>query len=373
MEMNTRLQVEHPVTEAITGQDLVEWQLRVASGEPLPLRQEELRIQGHAIEARICAENPDKNFLPATGTLQVYRKPAGVSFERGVVRIDDGVNQGDVISPYYDSMVAKLIVHGQTRAQALARLDAALSEMHIVGLSTNVQFLRHVTRSPSFADANLDTALIERERAVLFEQDPIGLPFAVASLVAHLLMSQQAASSDPWDARDGWQAWGEGRRVLDVIYLGQAHEVVLTYGRNALTLQVGSVTGSLQVQAGADGWDVDFAGQRHRVHVVMSGETAHIFAPHGAAQIQHVDALSHAAGQPEVGGRLTAPMPGKVVSFAVKAGDAVKQGQALAVMEAMKMEHTLVAPVDGVVAELHYQPGDQVAEGAALLKLEASE
>jgi 3-methylcrotonyl-CoA carboxylase alpha subunit len=373
MEMNTRLQVEHPVTEAITGQDLVEWQLRVASGEPLPLRQEELHIQGHAIEARVCAENPDKNFLPATGTLQVYRKPAGVSFERGIVRIDDGVNQGDVISPYYDSMVAKLIVHGQTRAQALARLDAALSEMHIVGLSTNVQFLRHVTRSPSFAEANLDTALIERERAVLFEQDPIGLPFAAASLVAQLLMSQQAASFDPWDARDGWQAWGDSRRVLDVIYLGQAHEVVLTYGRNALNLQVGSVSGPLRVQAGSDGWDVEFAGQRHLVHVVMSGETAHIFAPHGAALIQHVDALSHAAGQPEVGGRLTAPMPGKVVSFAVKAGDMVKQGQALAVMEAMKMEHTLVAPVSGVVAELHYQPGDQVAEGVALLKLEASE
>ncbi|MGH8830023.1 MAG: acetyl-CoA carboxylase biotin carboxylase subunit, partial [Polaromonas sp.] len=161
MEMNTRLQVEHPVTEAITGLDLVEWQLRVAAGEKLPLAQDQLRIHGHAIEARICAENPENNFLPATGTLHVYRKPACTSFERGAVRVDDGVREGDTISPFYDSMVAKLIVHGQTREEALARLDDALAQTRIVGLNTNVQFLRHVVRSPSFAQANLDTALIE--------------------------------------------------------------------------------------------------------------------------------------------------------------------------------------------------------------------
>jgi 3-methylcrotonyl-CoA carboxylase alpha subunit len=184
MEMNTRLQVEHPVTEAITGLDLVEWQLRVASGEPLPLRQDQLRIQGHAIEARICAENPDNNFLPATGTLQVYRKPQASSFERGTIRVDDGVREGDTISPFYDSMVAKLIVHGDTREQALARLDTALAQTHIVGLNTNVQFLRYVVRSDAFATAKLDTALIQREAAVLFKQDKVGLPTAVAAVVA---------------------------------------------------------------------------------------------------------------------------------------------------------------------------------------------
>ena len=169
MEMNTRLQVEHPVTEAITGLDLVEWQLRVASGEPLPLQQSDLRIHGHAIEARICAENPDNNFLPATGTLAVYRKPACSSFEipstsgtGAEVRIDDGVREGDSISPFYDSMVAKLIVHGDTREQALARLDEALSQTRIVGLTTNVQFLRHIIRTDSFATAKLDTALNQR-------------------------------------------------------------------------------------------------------------------------------------------------------------------------------------------------------------------
>ena len=152
------LQVEHPVTEAITGEDLVDWQLRVASGLPLPKRQDELRITGHAIEARICAENPDNGFLPATGTLHVYRKPDCASFRVGDVRVDDGVREGDAISPFYDSMIAKLIVHGDTREQALARLDAALAETRIMGLATNVQFLRQVIASDAFATAKLDTA-----------------------------------------------------------------------------------------------------------------------------------------------------------------------------------------------------------------------
>ncbi|QHE85768.1 acetyl-CoA carboxylase biotin carboxylase subunit [Hydrogenophaga sp. BPS33] len=177
MEMNTRLQVEHPVTEAITGLDLVEWQIRVARGEPLPLRQDQLRMQGHAIEARICAENPDKNFLPSSGRLQVYRTPPCVQFQvaGASVRVDAGVREGDEISPFYDSMIAKLIVHGDTREQALARLDEALSQMHIVGPHNNVQFLRRVVRSPSFSQADLDTALIQREKATLFKQEPVGM------------------------------------------------------------------------------------------------------------------------------------------------------------------------------------------------------
>ena len=173
MEMNTRLQVEHPVTEAITGLDLVEWQLRVAAGQPLPLAQDQLAMRGHAIEARICAENPDANFLPGTGTLRVARWPAHVSFERSdeLPRIDRGFDEGDAISPHYDSMIAKLIVWGDNRAQALARLDAALGATHIVGLATNVAFLRRVVATRAFATADLDTALIEREHAALFEQD----------------------------------------------------------------------------------------------------------------------------------------------------------------------------------------------------------
>lgn len=371
MEMNTRLQVEHPVTEAITGLDLVEWQLRVASGEPLPLAQDDIRMQGHAIEARICAENPDNNFLPATGTLAVYRKPYAVSFERGDVRFDDGVREGDTISPFYDSMVAKLIVHGDTREQALARLDTALAQTQIVGLNTNVQFLRHVVRSDSFATAKLDTALIQREEAVLFKQDPVGVQAAAAAVVAHTLAAEQAlAGEDPFSARDGFQSHGTTRRRFDLQYGDSAVVAQLAYGRDGLTLQVGEAAAApLQSTSQGGGLWVQHAERLHST-VHWQGEVAHVFTPRGAARIGLLDPLAHAGEAAQEGGRLTAPMPGKVVSFAIKAGDKVKTGQPLAVMEAMKMEHTISAPKDGTVAELLYAPGDQVTEGAELLKLE---
>jgi len=372
MEMNTRLQVEHPVTEAITGLDLVEWQLRVASGEPLPLQQDQIRMQGHAIEARICAENPDNNFLPATGTLAVYRKPQAVSFERGNVRFDDGVREGDTISPFYDSMVAKLIVHGDTREQALARLDTALAQTHIVGLNTNVQFLRHVVRSDAFATAKLDTALIQRESDVLFRQDPVGVQAAAAAVVAHTLAAEQAlAGTDPFSRRDGWQSHGVTRRRFELDYAGDSLQAVLTYGRDGMTLQVGEgAAAPLSFTVQGDGLWVQHAERLHST-VHWQGEVAHVFTPRGAARIGLLDPLAHAGEAATEGGRLTAPMPGKVVSFAVKAGDKVKAGQPLAVMEAMKMEHTIAAPHDGTVAELLYAPGDQVTEGAELLKLQA--
>ena len=373
MEMNTRLQVEHPVTEAITGLDLVEWQLRVASGEPLPLQQSEIRMTGHAIEARICAENPDNNFLPATGTLQVYRKPQATSFARSSIRIDDGVREGDTISPFYDSMVAKLIVHGDTREQALARLDQALAQTHIVGLNTNVQFLRHVVRSASFATAKLDTALIPRESAVLFKQDPVGLQTAAAAVIADALQAEAAAQGhDPFSRRDGWQSHGITQRRFELEYEGQAVSAQLRYERGgALSLQVGEAAASpLQFTSPeGEGMWVQFNGARTHSQVHAQGEVRHVFTPQGAVRISLLDPLAHAGEAAQEGGRLTAPMPGKVVSFSVKAGDKVKAGQALAVMEAMKMEHTIAAPQDGTVAELLYAPGDQVAEGAELLKL----
>ncbi len=386
MEMNTRLQVEHPVTEAITGLDLVEWQLLVASGEMLPLRQDQLRITGHAIEARICAENPDNNFLPATGTLYVYAKPAHTAFARSDVRIDDGVRQGDAISPYYDSMIAKLIVHGATREEALAKLDKALSQTHIVGLNTNVQFLRHVVQSPSFVNANLDTALIPREEKVLFHQEKVGLAQAVAARIAHVLIAERALqTADPFSRRDGWRAYGVQTRRFMFEFHDQPATAELTYLHNgALHLQVNSQGDGAPATAGPLSFShsastgavtVEFAGQRAEVHgyavAVPKGIEVHVFIAQAATKIISIDpflqlAFSHAAA-----GRLTAPMPGKVVSFAVKAGDAVKAGQALAVMEAMKMEHTIAAPNDGTVAELLYAPGDQVAEGAELLTLAA--
>ncbi len=379
MEMNTRLQVEHPVTEAITGLDLVEWQLRVASGEPLPVQQQDLRITGHAIEARICAENPDNNFLPATGALNVYALPECVTFERGSVRVDSGVRQGDAISPFYDSMVAKLIVHGDTRAQALARLDEALAQTHIVGLATNVQFLRRVARTDAFASAQLDTALIPREQAVLFHQEPVGLPLAAAAAVAQTLLKERASEGvDPFSRRDGFHTHGVVQRRFEFEFGGEHAKAWLAYERGgSLHLTVGegdaAVAGSLVFAAQANGIELQFAGQRTRAVVYAQGEVDHVFTPRGATQIIAIDLLAHAGEVAAEGGRLTAPMPGKVVSFAVKAGDTVAKGQPLAVMEAMKMEHTIAAPADGVVQELLYAPGDQVTEGAELLKLVVAE
>ena len=371
MEMNTRLQVEHPVTEAITGLDLVEWQLRVASGEPLPLLQDQLKINGHAIEARICAENPDNNFLPTTGTLHVYDKPACTAFERGAVRIDDGVRQGDTISPFYDSMVAKLIVHGQTREEALARMDAALAQTRIVGLETNVQFLRRVVRSPSFAQANLDTDLIPREAAVLFKQELLGLPIAVAAAVAQTLRTEKSTeTSDPFSRRDGWKSHGVTVRPFAFEFHGEPATAALTYGHDGtLLLAVGDVSGTLVFAEGVQGIDLQFAGQRMNASVYTQGEVAHVFTAKGATQITAIGLLSHAGESQAEGGRLSAPMPGKILSFLVKAGDAVHKGQPLAVMEAMKMEHTIAAPADGSVEELMYAPGDQVGEGEELLRM----
>ena len=373
MEMNTRLQVEHPVTEAITGLDLVEWQLLVASGQKLPLTQDELQINGHAIEARICAESPDNNFLPATGTLLVYAKPEATSFERGMVRIDDGVREGDAISPFYDSMVAKLIVHGKTRQEALARLDAALAQTHIVGLNTNVQFLRYVLQSESFAKANLDTALIPREELVLFKQERIGLQMAVACAVAQTLLDEKAfETADPFSRRDGWQSHGITLRRFEFEFHGEMQKAELTYLHDgALHLAVGDSAGVLTFAGAGAGIDVQFGRQRLLANIYKNSNVAHIFSAQAATQIIAIDMLNHASAAHADVGRLTAPMPGKVVSFAVKAGDKVTKGQALAVMEAMKMEHTIAAPLDGVVEELLYLPGDQVAEGAELLKLTA--
>ncbi len=384
MEMNTRLQVEHPVTEAITGLDLVEWQLLVASGEPLPLKQEQLRITGHAIEARICAENPDNQFLPATGQLKVYGLPEHVTFERTAggnsavnVRVDSGVREGDTISPYYDSMIAKLIVHGATREQALARMDDALAKTHIVGLNTNVQFLRYVVRSDSFAQANLDTGLIPREQVALFNQEPVGAALAVAAAVVHTLhaesaqnVSSRSAWTDPWSKRDGWQSHGIHARAFEFEFHGGQVAAQLRYLHDgALHLTVGETSGTLSYSHTDSGFDISFSKYRIIAKTYKNGDIVGIFTDKGATQIIAIDLLEHAGETHEEGGRLTAPMPGKVVSFSVKAGDKVLKGQALAVMDAMKMEHTIASPTDGVVQELLYQPGDQVVEGAELLKL----
>ncbi len=374
MEMNTRLQVEHPVTEAITGQDLVEWQLRVAAGEPLPLRQEQLHLHGHAIEARLCAENPDANFLPATGRLDVLRWPdEHVAFRRdGLVRVDAGVREGDAISPFYDSMIAKLIVWGETREQALARLDDALARTHIVGPHTNVAFLRRVVNSASFARADLDTALIERERVVLFNQAGLPPEVAAAGVVAHALAVERILEDvDPWSRRDGWRLHGGARRRFDLEFGGMHHAVNLDRAHDgALTLVISGRQWPLVLHASiGEHHDILIGQRRWALTVFASGERASVFAREGSATVLEVDVIANAGEGVSEGGRLTAPMPGRVVAFLALPGQAVKHGQPLAVLEAMKMEHTITSPRDGTIAELLYAVGDQVAEGGELLRL----
>jgi 3-methylcrotonyl-CoA carboxylase alpha subunit len=374
MEMNTRLQVEHPVTEAVTGLDLVEWQLRIAAGERLPLTQEQLVMRGHAIEARICAENPDNNFLPATGTLHVTRWPEHVAFVRDEVlaRVDSGVGEGDAITPYYDSMIAKLIVWGENRAQALARLDAALRDTHIVGLNTNVAFLRRVVRSHAFGTADLDTALIERERAALFGAPALPPELAAAGVAAHVLAAEAALEdADPWSRRDGWRLHGGARRRLSLELAGAPLAVALERLHDGATL-LATAGGRWSFAArslGGARHEVTLGDRRTVLTVYAQPESYAVFADAGSAIVSEYDPIAHAGDHAGEAGRLTAPMPGKVIAFHVKAGDTVKRGQPLAVMEAMKMEHTLNAPRDGRVLELLYAAGDQVAEGGELLRL----
>ncbi len=376
MEMNTRLQVEHPVTEAITGLDLVEWQLRVASGEPLPLRQEQLQISGHAIEARICAEDPEKNFFPAVGPLAVFRTPDCARFALGAVRMDSGVGAGDSISPFYDPMIAKLIVHGSTREEALTRMDAALAQTHIAGIATNVQFLRRVIATPAFANAELDTALITRESAQLFGQDALGVQRTLASAVAQLLLDERALeSADPFSRRDGWQSHGETLRCLDWVYADAPLATTLRYAHDGTVfLQLGDETHSLQMELG----DAPFALHIRRGDMEWQADVdgvagvAHVFTPQGAGGIRRADPLAQHQAEATHGG-LHAPMPGKVLQILVRVGEQVVAGQTLALMEAMKMEHSIRAPFAGVVAELLYASGEQVAEGAALIRLDPAD
>jgi 3-methylcrotonyl-CoA carboxylase alpha subunit len=301
------------------------------------------------------------------------RNADGESFhDPAPVRIDAGFGEGDAITPHYDSMIAKLIVWGDDRAQALARLDAALAQTHIVGVQTNVAFLRKVVTSRAFATADLDTALIERERAALFEAPPLPLRCIVGGVVAHALaLERRRETADPWARADGWRLHGASTRRFDIEVHGTHHPVTLErlHG-GALWLAVGASRWAFSATPrGADRHEVTVDGRRWSLAVYADGEQVAVFAPEGSGVAHEVDLIAHAGDSATEGGRLTAPMPGKVIAFLAKAGDTVKLGQPLAVMEAMKMEHTITAPRDGTIEELLYSAGDQVDEGGELLRL----
>lgn len=413
MEMNTRLQVEHPVSEAISGVDLVEWQLLVAAGKPLPKKQNELVINGHAIEARICAENPDNGFLPATGTLFTYQKPEHSTFNITDVRIDDGVREGDVISPFYDSMIAKLIVHAPTREQALAKLDRALAQTRIVGLPNNVAFLRYILNTESFSQANLDTALIEREADELFNQHPLDLSTLVVTAITQQLASEGAAQGsdiDPFSKPTGFRAYSDYTRSFSLVYDEQAYQARISNWHNAnsaeskkgaensssFTLVIEKEIASNEEKTNANvapqtekvyESEINYASTDAHNHTLWldgarisaqswtNNETVYVFTDGGRDEITLIDIMAHVGEESAAVGSLKSPMPGQVVAFKVAVGDSVKKGEPLAVIEAMKIEHTITAPTDGVVAELLFAAGDLVADGDELLRIdtEASE
>lgn len=375
MEMNTRLQVEHPVTEMITGTDLVEWQFRVAAGQPLPKRQDELRIHGHALEARIYAENPEKGFLPSVGTLRHLRTPEALRFhaqgagsDEGVVRIDSGVREGDAISPYYDPMIAKLITWGPDREAALALMAQALAQYQVVGLASNVAFLKRLVESQPFAAADLDTGLIARHHDALFPAHrPAPLP-VLALATAALLASERQPGGDPWASTGGFRLNGALTRVLDFGDGETRRQLSVVYEADGWRIADGERTEAMRL-ASMRGQEVAIRLGNAAVHgtVVRDGETFHVWWQGSHWALPWNDPMAHAGEAEGEGGRLTAPMPGKIIALLVEPGAKVERGAPLLVMEAMKMEHTIAAPADGTVEALLYRVGDQVAEGAQLL------
>jgi len=392
MEMNTRLQVEHPVTELVTGLDLVQWQLCVAAGQALPLAQEDLMLTGHAIEARIYAENPDNDFLPATGTLSTLILPPHTAFVHGDVRIDGGVRQGDVISPYYDPMIAKVMAHGADREQARQRLLQALAGIRATGVATNIAFLQRLLDDEAFATANLDTGLITRRHDVLL---PVAqaTPVLVLALASAAWMARQgwcvsdqpAAASDPWAVCDGWRISGAYQQTLQLRDDIALRSLVLTRRDADWSLQSDAHQHAARwqthhLQDADTGADVRLHvrlwldADEHRADVVISGTRLSVFQDKAVWILDVFDDLQHSArAEDDVqAGHLRAPMPGKIIALHVKPGDVVKRGDAILVMEAMKMEHALNAPQDGTIQEVCYDLGEQVTEGVELVVLAQS-
>jgi len=378
MEMNTRLQVEHPVTEMITGLDLVEWQLRVAAGEALPLAQSGIAIRGHAIEARIYAEDPERGFLPSIGTLAHLAAPrAGTN-----VRVDTGVREGDTISPYYDPMIAKLVAYGEDRAAALRALADALAEYQIAGVATNVTFLSRVVSHHAFASGRIDTGLIDRHRAELFPPPtPASERVLVAAALAETLaierrrVSEAAASDDPhspWHTVDPW--WINTDSHAITLHFGDGLEGArvsigrIVEGRYRIGVGGGEIT------VAATSRDRQLAivtpSDEYTATVVAIGDERHVFTAGEHRRLALIDPLAHAGEEVVHGGHLTAPMSGTVVAVMVKVGDRVRKGAPLMVLEAMKMEHTIASPSDGVVTAVNYAVGERVSEGADLVDVD---
>ncbi|MDM3871350.1 acetyl/propionyl/methylcrotonyl-CoA carboxylase subunit alpha [Porticoccus sp. W117] len=377
MEMNTRLQVEHPVTEKITGQDLVEWQLRVAAGEKLPLQQNELRINGHSFEARIYAEDPANDFLPVTGTLNYLQPP----MESEHVRVDTGVLQGDEVSVFYDPMIAKLIVWDEYRDRALNRLTTALAEYRISGMTTNTEFLYNLASCKPFRDADLDTGFIEKHHDAIFHTSNSDsdqyLPLAALYLV--LKQDQQAqyqahGSNDrysPWSRPNAWRLNETHSHSLEIDLNGQSHSVTVEEHKGSrYKIRCGDHCVLASGELNGDELYADIDGFRQRITASEHDGQYTLFSAEQALHFSLVQPdLGDADGSDNAGG-MTAPMNGTIVTLLTEVGTEVEADAPLLVMEAMKMEHTIRAPAAGKVTEFYYQPGDLVDGGSELVAFE---
>ena len=395
MEMNTRLQVEHPVTELITGQDLVEWQLRVAAGEPLPLKQDDIRINGHAVEVRIYAEDPDNDFLPATGTLSFLQTPQ----EDAHTRVDTGVRQGDTVSVYYDPMIAKLITWDEDREKALKRLFKALGEYRINGVTTNIDFLAKLASSKPFMEADLDTGFIEKHHIEIFRDDERDLTREVSLAALFLALQQQQQSAlylnpndtdSPWNLSNSWrmneanvhpfEIECQGQTIaVAVEALGPEHSSASAKAQGAQPNQTQHYRirfdeYEIEASGALDGHTMqsDIAGYRAECSVAEHDGIHTLFTQQSSFKFTEVQADLGDASSSSNEGSLNAPMNGTIVTLLVEQGKPVTEGDALLVMEAMKMEHTIRAPSAGIVQEFYFQPGDLVDGGAELLAFEAS-
>ncbi|MEM8661836.1 MAG: biotin/lipoyl-containing protein, partial [Pseudomonadota bacterium] len=370
MEMNTRLQVEHPVTEMITGQDLVQWQLLVAAGEPLPLLQDDIEIRGHAFEARVYAEDPENDFLPATGTLDFLQAPA----EDAHVRVDTGVRQGDEISVYYDPMIAKLIVWDESREQALHRMAMALKHYRIAGTVTNLEFLYNLASCAPFKQAELDTGFIERHRSLIFPErshdSERELSIAALATLLFQKQTQHASHTDPfspWQSRDGWRLNEPHVFPLSLDYRGSTHALSIEQRGDLYAVSSPDWESTLRGKLEGEELTFEIAGHRESATLARTSDGFTLYLEAGAFTYRRTPTdlgeLSGAATASD----LIAPMNGTIVALLVEQDSVVDADTPLLVMEAMKMEHTIKAPSRGTVQRFYYQPGDLVDGGAELV------
>ncbi|OSI68699.1 3-methylcrotonyl-CoA carboxylase [Bradyrhizobium canariense] len=376
IEMNTRLQVEHPVTELITGIDLVEWQLRVAFGEALPLKQDEIKLHGHAVEARVYAENPTKNFMPSVGKISTWRLPA----EAGGLRIDSGYREGDTVSPYYDAMLAKMIAWAPTRDVAIERLNRGLEESDVRGIVTNIPFLSALMTHPKVRANAIDTGFIERELTVLTQAPAapgeLELCAAVAAVINHERQAAQADANSPWQTF-GWMPVGRRQRNFAFrashgVGHGSEQKITLNYGSGPATLVIGERELAFAIAPRDGGFDVTLDGVKSFVAAVIDGHELYLRTRNGRFDLHWVDPFGGEMEEQAGADKIAAPLPGTVVAVLAEEGAKLEKGAPILTLEVMKMEQTLRAPYAGVLKSIKCKVGDIVQEGVELAVVEPS-